>query len=73
MKVGIICLERKAFLILFDDLKMTLTFKFFLHVKMSCKQIKMYFSLLTKSDVLRVIKNLSKNLLIQISMKKSGK
>ena len=32
MKVGIITLKWEAFLILFDDLKMTLTFKFFLHV-----------------------------------------
>ena len=70
MKVGIISLKRKAFVILFDDLKMTVTFKFFLHVlKISVtyfllwneifpknsKQIKISFSSLTESDVLRVI------------------
>ena len=78
----------EAFLILFDDLKMTLTFKFFLHVlkiSVSCfllwngifpknsKKIKISFLSLTKSDVLRVINNLPKNFLIQLSMKKVEK
>ena len=86
MKVGITSLKRKAFLILFDDWKMT--FQFFFHVlKMlvSCfllwneiiskisKQIKISFSPLTRSDALPVINDLPKYLLIQLSMKKSGK
>ena len=71
MKVGIISLKRKAFLIRFDDWKMT--FQFFLYVlKMliSCfllwneiiskisKQIKISFSALARSDVLPVINDL---------------
>ena len=77
-------LKRKAFLILFDDLKMTLTFTFFcfLKISVSCfllwneifpknfKQIKISFLSLTESDVWRVISNLSRNLLIQLSMKR---
>ena len=62
-------LKRKAFLILFDDLKMTLTFKFFVHVlkvSVSCfllwnkifsknsKQIKIHFLSRTESNILRV-------------------
>ena len=88
MKVEIISLKREAFLILFDDLKMTLTFKLFLHVlKISVRcflllneifpknseQMNIFFLSLTESDVLWVIKNLIKNLLIELSIKKSGK
>ena len=88
MKVGIVSLKRKAFLIIFDDLKMILIFKLFLHVlkiSVSCflfwneifpknsKQIKISFLSLMEFDVLRVINNLSKILLVQLSMKKCGK
>ena len=88
MKVGIISLKRKAFLILFDGLKMTLNFLFLLHVlkvSISCfllwneiirensKQIKIYFLSLTESDVLQVINNLPRNLWYNYQWKKPSK